>query len=359
MDRNHVAIDVDPLLHGKVTGVARVGLSIIRALNAESDVLLIRGMNNWHLNGGNNFEWTTLESSLVSELSDFSAIREVILQLKFSRTLELLPKNIGIVYPLWRPEKKVFLREYTIVYDFSPLIFPEVHSEETVARFKTNLLFSEKYDDETILISRSTFLDSLRYANFPLSRVLLPGLGIVDLGEIKRNRDSKESKVFLYVGSIEPRKRIVEMLRWWRDSEFRGSYSLRVVGEVAWWTSASYMSEVEFLSAGLEESVSFLGYVEDRKYWEELAGAALCIYPSSYEGFGFPVLDSISVGTPVLTASNSSLVEFREAGVGHVDGQNSEDWDSVIFKVLKETPPDLEQLHSRYDWRVYRELFTN
>ena len=70
-----------------------------------------------------------------------------------------------------------------------------------------------------------------------------------------------------------------------------------------------------------------LGHVDDVTRSALLRNAALLAYPSSYEGFGFPVLEAMQAGTPVVAASGGAVAEVAgdaavlvdESGVAFVD----------------------------------------
>jgi glycosyltransferase involved in cell wall biosynthesis len=59
----------------------------------------------------------------------------------------------------------------------------------------------------------------------------------------------------------------------------------------------------------LRDCVLFIGYVADDDKASLLSGARALVYPSLYEGFGFPILEAMACGTPVLTSNVSSLPE--------------------------------------------------
>ena len=61
--------------------------------------------------------------------------------------------------------------------------------------------------------------------------------------------------------------------------------------------------------------VRFLNNVSDAELCRLYQMAGWSIYPSRYEGFGFPVLDSLRHGTPVLASGTSSMAEFNHPGV--------------------------------------------
>ena len=80
--------------------------------------------------------------------------------------------------------------------------------------------------------------------------------------------------------------------------------------------------------------------------------AAFTIYPSLYEGFGFPVLDSLVHGTPVLCSFNSSLQEFADSGVLFFDPLDPDSLDTA-YRDLRDGPPmtlDDEAIRERFSW---------
>lgn len=70
-------------------------------------------------------------------------------------------------------------------------------------------------------------------------------------------------------------------------------------------------------SEGLERDVYVRGYVEHDEMPIVYNAASLCVYPSSYEGFGMPVLEAMACGTPVMALNNTSFPEFS-GGVAHL-----------------------------------------
>ena len=70
---------------------------------------------------------------------------------------------------------------------------------------------------------------------------------------------------------------------------------------------------------GISENVVRTGYVDDETRSAIIKGAVAVTYPSLYEGFGLPLLEAFAVGTPVLTADNSSLSEVAGDAAVYVD----------------------------------------
>ena len=79
------------------------------------------------------------------------------------------------------------------------------------------------------------------------------------------------------------------------------------------------MFDSAIASLGISEKVVRTGYVDEETRWAIIKAAAAMAYPSLYEGFGLPLLEAFAVGTPVLTAANSSLPEVAGDAAVYVD----------------------------------------
>lgn len=109
----------------------------------------------------------------------------------------------------------------------------------------------------------------------------------------------------LFLGTLEPRKNLTQLLRAF-DQLRDGSLHLVLAGAQGWFYDEIY-AEVGRL--GLRGRVHFPGYVsaDEQPFWYN--AARVFAYVSTYEGFGMPVLEALSCGVPVVTASTTSLPE--------------------------------------------------
>jgi glycosyltransferase involved in cell wall biosynthesis len=109
------------------------------------------------------------------------------------------------------------------------------------------------------------------------------------------------------IGTVQPRKnyaRLIEALAA-LGPDF-ADYQLVIAGGRGWLDSPIYRAVSDF---GLADRVHFIGFARDGDL-PALYSAATCLaYPSLYEGFGFPVLEAMACGTPVITSNCSSIPE--------------------------------------------------
>ncbi|MEQ1541986.1 MAG: glycosyltransferase family 1 protein [Novosphingobium sp.] len=112
---------------------------------------------------------------------------------------------------------------------------------------------------------------------------------------------------FLFFGAIEPKKNVARLLE-----AFLGSGSntpLVIVGAPGWGgeRDAKLLKSMTLLDN--RRRIIWLGYLPRDMLARLIAGAKATLFPSLYEGFGLPVLESMALGTPVLTSNISSIPE--------------------------------------------------
>lgn len=111
-------------------------------------------------------------------------------------------------------------------------------------------------------------------------------------------------RFILFLGTIEPRKNIVGIIEAYKLSSLIFNHCSLVIAGVKGWKDKDIMKLIK-----QTPGVHYVGYVaqEDKPNLYRLA--QVFVYPSLYEGFGFPVLEAMASGVPVVTSSRSSLPE--------------------------------------------------
>ena len=118
----------------------------------------------------------------------------------------------------------------------------------------------------------------------------------------KKVRDLIPEKYLLYVGNIEPRKNIQQLVKAMQLAPARGmGVPLVIAGKPAW----NYDAEMAAIQH--DADVIYLGFVSDTDRVALMQQCALFVFPSRYEGFGFPVLEAMAAGAPVLTTHGGAL----------------------------------------------------
>ena len=127
---------------------------------------------------------------------------------------------------------------------------------------------------------------------------------------------------------------------------------LLIAGSQAWKYQKIYRL---WQQSKVKSRIKFLGYVDDVDKVALYSKAELFVYPSIYEGFGLPPLESMACGTPVISSFTSSIVESVGGAGILVDPHNANDIAKVINLYLSDS--DLrEQLKNKA--RLYAQNFS-
>lgn len=189
------------------------------------------------------------------------------------------------------------------VHDLTCWLLPEVHVPANVVADRT---FAENIlcrADGLIAVSENTRQDAIRVLNIAPDRIRTIHSGIADT-YFDAAPTARAKPYALYVGTIEPRKNIDALLDAWAllKPSLRADFDLLIAGPKGW------RSEQTF--ARIQQEATYLGYVPEADLPGLTAGAAAFVYPSLYEGFGFPVAQAMAAGVPVITSNNSCLPEI-------------------------------------------------
>lgn len=147
---------------------------------------------------------------------------------------------------------------------------------------------------------------------------------------------------FLYhVGNIEPRKNLVRLVKAFMIMRERSGHKVKLAisGQKGWLTRRLFKALGEI---DIHRDVVFTGYVSHQDLPLLMCAAHAFVFPSLYEGFGLPVLEAMSCGTPVVTSDISSLPEIVGDKAVLVDPNSSESVAQGLQRILEDS-----QLHSR------------
>jgi len=148
---------------------------------------------------------------------------------------------------------------------------------------------------------------------------------------------TRRPDIGLVVSTLEPRKNPEFLSDWFHTTAaLTPKAELWWVGSIGWITSKRDLKQFE-RRAGSDRRIRFLGVVSDAALCRLYRTAGWSIYPSLYEGFGFPVLDSLRHGTPVLASGNSSIREFDSPGLHLIDPCDAATVDRA-YRAMKAEP---------------------
>lgn len=141
----------------------------------------------------------------------------------------------------------------------------------------------------------------------------------------------------LTVGKLEPRKNIPLLIKAFISSGLTETHDLVIAGAQGWGDLKLNIPDE------LKNAVKFLGYVPDDDLSSLYTYAELFVYPSVYEGFGYPVLEAMQCGTPVATSHTSSTGELADSYAHLFDPNDMHAISQMLVTLVKN-----EQVRKKY-----------
>ncbi len=255
------------------------------------------------------------------------------------------------VLPLVHPQRSV-----VTLHDLGYLYYPEAHTLFQNVYLRWSTRFNARSASLVLADSEATRNDLLSCFGISDDRVVVVHPGRDEALEPLRDQLSLEAvhdryglsaPYFLYVGTLHPRKNLVRLVDAFAELAARlqelpssagggevgaGAAPELVLAGAKGWLYKEIFDRVRRL--GLEDRVRFTGYVPDADLPALLSGATAFVFPSLYEGFGFPVLEAMACGTPVLCSNVSSLPEVAGDAALQVDPRDTEGWVVAMHRVL-------------------------
>lgn len=250
------------------------------------------------------------------------------------------------------------------IMDLSFLMFPGYFKKTDLYKLANWTKYSVEGAKAVIAISESTKSDILK--NYRIApekvHVVYPGVSMSKgtmsnppaapersdggRGEQRATKYRIHGEYILYVGTLQPRKNIGRLIEAFKIATSHQPLATRkmqlvIVGKKGWLYDEIFETVKKL---GLEKEVVFTGYVPDEELPALYKNATCFCLPSLYEGFGFPVLEAMKYGCPVVASNVSSLPELvGEAGI-LVNPNKTEDIAHGIEKVLSMKDDDRKRL---------------
>ena len=207
------------------------------------------------------------------------------------------------------------------VHDLAFIVHPELYPVQWRLMYRPGLFRAVREADAIITPSRHTAEDLTRRSRIPAGRIHVVPLaaslpaGTSDIDETLA-RLKVRSPYVLFVGTLEPRKNVVRLVRAYRRLASRGAPHTLVLAGPMGWHHQALMRELALEAPG---EIVLTGTTSAPDLDSLYRGASLLIYPSLYEGFGLPVLEAMARGVPCVVSIASSLPEVAGEAALPVD----------------------------------------
>ncbi len=200
--------------------------------------------------------------------------------------------------PFYIPESCL---RVTVIHDLTPILFPEWHDKMSTLMHKILLPYILKNAEFIVSNSQKTRSDIIEYQEDTRDKIIVSYPSILsDTKEEKiyKNTILKNEKYLLTVGTIEPRKNYITLLRAFdkfctRNKEIK----LRIVGYKGWKAKPFFQL---LKQSSFQDRIIVEGYTSKERLISLYNHATAFIFPSLYEGFGLPLLEAMSHNLPII-----------------------------------------------------------
>lgn len=229
------------------------------------------------------------------------------------------------------------------IYDLSTMALPEHHVWLNRLRDRWKLEWATSQADRLIAISAATRgdlvemlgVDPDRVDVVPLARGGVGPIATTDAAVMRRKLGLNSAPFILTVGTIEPRKNHLRLVRSFERLAAQFPEFLLVMAGGKGWKAAELLESVQ--QSPVRERIRMLGFVDDADLATLYREATIFAYPSLYEGFGLPVLEAMAAESPVVTAAISSTAEVAGDAALLVDPKNEEELTNALRRLLEST----------------------
>lgn len=318
-----IAVDIRVLMDKQYSGISEYAYYLLKEFLAQNDGNeYIFYYNSFHKLNSKLFNWCGSRVTF-KNTSWPNKIFNYILQKFFA--WPKLDSVTGPVDVFWSPHLNFSCfghqagKKILTVHDLSFLRYPEFFSYRKNFWHKqldVKKLIS-KYDI-VVAISENTKIDLMELLNIPEEKIIVIYSGLnkedlkLDLDQVSlfKNKHKLNERFIFYLGAIEPRKNVAGLIEAYNLLRNRylplTDFQLVLAGASGWKNKHIYKKAAESL---YRDDIKFLGYVsrEEREWLYN--NASLFVYPSYYEGFGFPPLEAMAHGLATITSDVSSLPE--------------------------------------------------
>jgi len=227
------------------------------------------------------------------------------------------------------------------IHDLSVLLYPEWHPADRVTHFETNFRDGLARCRHLITDCASVRREVIQTLGIEPERISTVRLGVragfrpLDDDEIQGPLADYQLTpgYLLHVGTIEPRKNLLILMQAYVDlpRELRERHPLVLIGGWGWRTEKI---RDYYEGTARHQGVVHIGYAAEEHLPALYNGARALVFPSHYEGFGFPPLEMMACGGAVLASSATAVREIMPASADSIHPEDIADWRNAMHRTI-------------------------
>lgn len=229
------------------------------------------------------------------------------------------------------------------IHDLIPYLLPETTGPGYLKNFLKNMPEIIEFADGILTVSEYSKRDILKFfPSFPSERIFVTPLAANSNYKISdKNKDLKDVQsrfnftgdYIMYIGGFSTRKNVKLLLNSFNKlcSKFNNKTKLLIVGGLR-----DEGLKLKELTENFEfkDNIIFTGFIEEDYLPTLYSACTLFVYPSLYEGFGLPPLESMSCGTPVLAANTTSIPEVVKDENLLFNPYDTDEFENKLLKLI-------------------------
>jgi glycosyltransferase involved in cell wall biosynthesis len=323
-----IAIDARPLT-SELTGIGRYTYNILKQL------IKIAPEHEWYLYAHRPLKYSLPDSGNIHIRT--GQVKRNLASTFFAQLIFPVWSRLDKVDIFWSPRHHLPIllpqktRKIVTIHDIVWKRHPETMTFS--GRFIEKMLmpYALKHSDKIISVSSFTKNELVDAFGIAPERITVTRLAPTKYTgkPVPLPKELTSTPYLLFVGTLEPRKNLVNILIAFKNFNQNNNYLLVIVGGKGW-GNISIMERIRELN--LEESVIVYGYTKDNLLHTLYNNCTALLMPSLYEGFGLPAIEALQYGKIVISTKKSALPELNSPLVILTDDESS---DSIIHAMTK------------------------
>lgn len=343
-----IAIDIRPMLERKKTGISGYTENLVNHLVETNEHRFVLFYNSWRTVIPDSWQRKNVTVRRFRWPNKLFNTATAFLSEPFLD--DLIPEADYFLFPnlnFFRLCRKPY---GVVMHDLSFVLFPKFFKlKSRLWHALIDLPSILKSARDIMVVSKNTKADLLAFYELPTQKIraIYPGVTSISLIPVSKAAEP----YFLFLGRLEERKNIlglIEAFLKFKEQKPESNFSLILAGPLD--QHSTYSRQILKL-VGPRSDIKITGYLSPEEKQTLLAKAYIFLYPSFYEGFGFPPLEAQACGVPVIASNNSSLSEVIGSSGLLIDPYSQEDLTRAMSEMASNA-----SLRNRYIEEGYKNV---
>lgn len=304
-------------LHRRITGAGRFTKNLLRALaeiDKENEYILFLRKDNAGYYSMKNRNFT----NVICDITRKFRVRRILYE------HVILPRlahhhNVDV---FWSPSDIAPFRLSCVstvtIHDLKRFVLPHEFPFMERLYFRMFLKTTAKNANLIFTVSQSSGQDIMNYLNIPADRIIVAHNGLdpsiaeeegIPFESLKRIHGISR-KYILFVGQMIKSKNVPRMIRAFKNCREADEYDFVLVGQDgSGWHEIENTIKRESQASNLRERIHHIKWATTEHLVSLYKHATALFYASLYEGFGFPIIEAMACGLPIITSNRSSMPE--------------------------------------------------